>query len=142
MSIRKTFAVIGLSKFGIISVLSKIGQNNNALIFDGASSFTDEVFSKSRTAVSNSEVEIATCPIDASWETDVIVISDSFVRKAESIKKITKVSTGKTVIIVNDNEKKEDDFQNSESLLSLFPYSNVRSITEAEIESFDFMLPL
>ncbi|MEM8522594.1 hypothetical protein [Flavobacterium sp. PL12] len=140
MSLKKTFAVIGLSKFGILSVLSKIGQNNNALIFDATSSLFDDVFSKSRTAVSNSEVEIATCPIDASWEADIIVISDSFVRKAESIKKITKVSTGKTVIIVDDNEKKEDNFQNSESLLSLFPYSNVRTITEAEIENFDFLL--
>lgn len=126
---RKTVAVIGLSKANIILLATKIAQYHSVLLFDTDAVLLNEVYLKMHSENPNSTIEIVNCPIDASWEADIVLFSDSFFYEEELIQKIKKVTTGKVILILWSQNMDLAVDMDQAKIRNLFPFSKVFSIT-------------
>ena len=70
-------------------------------------------------------MEIMNCPIDASWEADVILFSDSYLKKEELLEKIRIVITGKVVLVLLAQKEIIKIDSTEVTLRGLFPFSKV-----------------
>lgn len=137
---RKTVAVIGLSKANIILLATKIAQYHTVLLFDTDAILLNEVYLKMHSENPNSTIEIVNCPIDASWEADVILFSDSFFYEEELIQKIKKVTTGKVILILWSQNMDLAVDMDQAKIRNLFPFSKVFSIAVKSDNYDDFFL--
>ncbi|MEC5166211.1 hypothetical protein RCH18_001947 [Flavobacterium sp. PL11] len=140
MSFIKTFAAIGLSKSGIVSLLSITNQNDVVLLFDYNVKMLDHVFFKNHLQNYNKKVEVMSCAINACWEADVIVISNAYLRNKDLVRQIKMVATGKVVIVLLDQKNDYQKDIDPEAKLALFPFSKVLFIPELEMEHMDILL--
>lgn len=137
---RKTVAVIGLSKANIILLATKIAQYHTVLLFDTDAILLNEVYLKMHSENPNSTIKIVNCPIDASWEADVILFSDSFFYEEELIQKIKKVTTGKVILILWSQNMDLAVDMDQAKIRNLFRFSKVFSIAVKSDNYDDFFL--
>lgn len=137
---RKTVAVLGLSKATIILVATKIAQYHTVLLFDTDAVLLNEVYLKVHSENPNGTIERVHCPIDASWEADVVLFSDSFFYEQEWIKKITKVTTGKVIFILWSQNIDLAVDMGQAKIRNLFPFSKLFSIAVKSDNYDDFFL--
>ncbi|QZK90901.1 hypothetical protein K5V07_10515 [Flavobacterium sp. CHNK8] len=140
MSPRKIVAVLGLSETHSVFVAKQIAKTNTVLLFDYNAAMLNSVFSEIQTAHPNANVEMMICPTNASWEADVIVLSNDAVIDGNGINKIKNVATGKLVLFFENAFSSDFESHSSERIQALFPFSKVVHICESKAipsDSFD-----
>ncbi|MFV8370118.1 hypothetical protein [Flavobacterium sp. LB2R40] len=139
MSNKKTFAVIGVSEAKSLFLAKQIAKGNQVLLFDQNAATLLTVHTQILLENPAANVEMMICPTNASWEADVIVLSNYSATDSTLAEKIRKVATGKIVLVLV-NEKNPIIFENSsDKLQNLYPFSKViRSIESPNdlIDSF------
>ena len=132
MSNRRTFAVLGVSETNSIFLAKQIAKTNPVLLFDHDAVVLNTVYSQILSEHPNANAEIMICPTNASWEADVIILSNAAATDVNLIEKIRNVATGKIVIFL-ENKKNTINFKSAlDKLQYLFPFSKV-------IQSFESM---
>jgi hypothetical protein len=125
MSNRRTFAVLGVSETNSIFLAKQIAKTNPVLLFDHDAVVLNTVYSQILLEYPNANAEMMICPTNASWEADVIIISNAAATDSNLIEKIRNVATGKIVLFL-ENKKNTDISGNSpEKFKHLFPFSKV-----------------
>jgi hypothetical protein len=123
MSNRRTFAVLGVSETKSIFLAKQIAKTNPVLLFDHDAIVLNTVYSQILLEYPNAKAEIMICPTNASWEADVIILSNAAATDGNLIEKIRNVATGKIVLFLEN--KKNTGENSSEKLQHLFPFSKV-----------------
>ncbi|RTY86101.1 hypothetical protein EKM05_14240 [Flavobacterium sp. GSP27] len=140
MSNRTTFAVLGVSATNSIVLAKQIAKTNPVLLFDQKAATLLEVYTEIISENPKANVEMMICPTNASWEADIIILSNDVATNVTLIEKIKKVATGKIVLILGN----EMEVINSESTLDklqhLFPFSKVVLSNESAYDSNDSLL--
>ncbi|WP_158728153.1 MULTISPECIES: hypothetical protein [unclassified Flavobacterium] len=140
MSPRKIVAVLGVSETHSVFVAKQIAKTNAVLLFDSNALVLNSVFSEIKTANPNANVEKMICPTNASWEADIIVLSNDSVIDGNGINKIRNVATGKLVLFFENAFSIDVERHSYERLQALFPFSKVVHICESKAnpcDSFD-----
>lgn len=125
MSNRKTVAIIGLAEDDGIVLAAKIPNEKTILLFDRDVSLVNKAYLKMRSKGTNTTLEKMTCAINACWEADVIVLSNYYSLQDKLIAQITKVATGKTILLLMGKKKEKIGNKISEKAVDLFPFSKV-----------------
>lgn len=149
MAVKQTIAIIGAN--GLIgSALAKSLARGpyRLLLFDKEAAELSILAEEILTVHAGAEVEAIGCPVDASWEADIIIPVVSYLAQQAVADKIRQVATGKVVIsITNPVNAARSGLLTApyssaaEELQKLLPHSRVVkafSTTSAE----DFALPL
>lgn len=122
MTNRKTVAILGVSNSNVILVATHLAREHAVLLFDKDQKLLSSIYAQLLLENPNAQVEPMRCPTNASWEADIIVVSDNALANETLIQQIRKVSTGKIVLIlesVTDEKNKNSYFED------LFPFSKV-----------------
>ena len=135
MSNRRTFAVLGVSETNSIFLAKQIAKTNPVLLFDHDAVVLNTVYSQILSEYSNANAEMMICPTNASWEADVIILSNAAATDGNLIEKIRNVATGKIVLFLEN--KKNTGENSSEKLQDLFPFSKVVQSFESADNSND-----
>ena len=130
MSNRRTFAVLGVSETNSIFLAKQIAKTNPVLLFDYDAVVLNTVYSLLLSEFPNANAEMMICPTIASWEADVIILSNGATTDGNLIEKIRNVATGKIVVFLEN--KKNTSGNSAAKLQHLFPFSKV-------IQSFESM---
>jgi predicted dinucleotide-binding enzyme len=137
MSNRRTFAVLGVSEINSIFLAKQIAKTNPVLLFDRDVVVLNIVYSQILSEYPNANAEMMICPNNASWEADVIILSNAAATDGNLIEKIRNVATGKIVLFL-ENKKNTNIRGNSvEKWQDLFPYSKVVQGLESADNSND-----
>ncbi|WP_426095294.1 hypothetical protein [Flavobacterium sp. DSR2-3-3] len=132
MSNRRTFAVLGVSETKSIFLAKQIAKTNSVLLFDYDAVVLNNVYAQILLEFPKANAEMMICPTNASWEADIIILSNDAATDDNFTKKIKRVATGKIVLVLV-NEKNTIDFESTlDKLQLLFPFSKV-------IQSFESM---
>lgn len=137
MSPRKIVAVLDVSETNSVFVAKQIAKTNTVLLFDRDTSVLNRVFSEIQTAHPNANVEMMICPTNASWEADVIVLSNDSVIDGNGINKIRNVATGKLVLFFENAFSSDFESYSYERLQALFPFSKVVHVCESKANPSD-----
>jgi ketopantoate reductase len=137
MSPRKIVAVLGVSETHSVFVAKQIAKTNAVLLFDSNALVLNSVFSEIQTVHPNANVEMMICPTSASWEADIIVLSNDSVIDSNSINKIKNVATGKLVLFFENAINNDVESYSYERLQALFPFSKVVHICESKANPCD-----
>jgi predicted dinucleotide-binding enzyme len=138
MSNRRTFAVLGVSEINSIFLAKQIAKTNPVLLFDNDAVVLNTVYSQILSEHPNANAEIMICPTNASWEADVIILSNAAATDGNLVEKIRNVATGKIVLFLEN--KKNTDENSPEKLQDLFPFSKVIQSFESADNSNDSVL--
>jgi predicted dinucleotide-binding enzyme len=136
MSNKKTVAVLGISETNSIFLAKQIAKTNPVLLFDHDVVVLNAVYSQILLEYPNANAEIMICPTNASWEADVIILSNAAAIDGNLIGKIRKVATGKIVLFLEN--KKNTSGNTPEKLQNLFPYSKVVQSFQSADNSNDY----
>jgi predicted dinucleotide-binding enzyme len=110
------------------------------LLFDHNAVLLNTVYSQILSEHPNANAEMMICPTNASWEADVIILSNPAATDVNLIEKIRNVATGKIVIFL-ENKKNTINFESTlEKLQYLFPFSKVVQSFESMDEIEDSVL--
>jgi hypothetical protein len=140
MSIRTTFAVLGVSERNSVFLAKQVARTNRVLLFDKNEAILLEVHAQILSEHPKANTEIMICPINASWEADSIILSHDMATDSNLIEKIRNVATGKIVLFLVQ-EMNRDTIENSlVKLQYLFPFSKVVQSVESTSNSNDFFL--
>lgn len=140
MSNRRTFAVLGVSEINSIFLAKQIAKTNSVLLFDCDVVVLNIVYSQILSEYPNANAEMMICPTNASWEADVIILSNAAAIDVNLIEKIRNVATGKIVIFL-ENKKNTINFESTlDKLQYLFPFSRVVQSFESMDEIEDSVL--
>jgi len=140
MSNRRTFAVLGVSEIKSIFLAKQIAKTNPVLLFDHDVVVLNTVYSQILLEYPNANAEMMICPTNASWEADVIILSNPAATDVNLIEKIRNVATGKIVIFL-ENKKNTINFERTlDKLQYLFPFSKVVQSFESMDEVEDSVL--
>lgn len=140
MSNRRTFAVLGVSETNSIFLAKQIAKTNPVLLFDHDAVVLNTVYSQILSEHPNANAEMMICPTNASWEADVIILSNPAATDVNLIEKIRNVATGKIVIFL-ENKKNTINFESTlDKLQYLFPFSRVVQSFESMDEIEDSVL--
>ena len=140
MSNRRTFAVLGVSETKSIFLAKQIAKTNPVLLFDHDAVVVNEVHAQILLEYPKANAEMMICPTNASWEADIIILSNATGTDDNFIKKIRKVATGKIVLVLV-NEKNTINFESTlDKLQHLFPFSKVVLSFESMDEVEDSVL--
>jgi predicted dinucleotide-binding enzyme len=110
MAIRKTIAIIGAAgKMGSALSQSLAKGPFRLLLFDRDSKKLGSLARRIKKATGNSDMESTTCPVDASWEADIIIPAVPFAAQQEVVEQIKNVTTQKIVLsLYRQNENRKD----------------------------------
>lgn len=137
MSNRRTFAVLGVSQTNSIFLAKQIAKTNPVLLFDYDTVKLNTVYSQILSEYPNAHAEMMICPTNASWEADVIILSNAATTDVNLIEKIRNVATGKIVIFLENKKSTNTSGNTDEKLQHLFPFSKVVHSFESADESND-----
>jgi hypothetical protein len=137
MSNRRTFAVLGVSETNSIFLAKQIAKTNPVLLFDHDAVVVNTVYSQILLEYPNANTEIMICPTNASWEADVIILSNAAAIDVNLIEKIRNVATGKIVLFLENKKNTNTSGNSAEKWQDLFPYSKVVQSFESADESND-----
>lgn len=129
---RKTVAVIGLSDEESVLLVTKIANENTTLLYDQDAFLLNNVYSQIKSDSPSATLEKMICPIDASWEADVILLSGSYLKEDGLISQIRKVATGKLILFLLDKTNDLHLDSNFEKVTHLFPFSKVLAISRLD----------
>ena len=132
MSNRRTFAVLGVSETKSIFLAKQIAKTNPVLLFDHDAVVVNEVHAQILLEYPKANAEMMICPTNASWEADIIILSDNAATDDNFTKKIKRVATGKIVLVLVNEMNTIDSESTLDKLQLLFPFSKV-------IQSFESM---
>ena len=139
MSNRRTFAVLGISETNSIFLAKQIAKTNPVLLFDHDAVVLNTVYSQILLEYPNANAEMMICPTNASWEADVIILSNAAASDSNLTEKIRKVATGKIVLFLEN--KKNTSGNTAEKWQDLFPFSKViQSFESADNSNDSFFL--
>ena len=140
MSNRRTFAILGVSETKSIFLAKQIAKTNPVLLFDHDAVVVNEVHAQILLEYPKANAEMMICPTNASWEADIIILSNDAGTDDNFIKKIRRVATGKIVLVLV-NEKNTINFESTlDKLQHLFPFSKVVQSLELMDEVEDSVL--
>jgi predicted dinucleotide-binding enzyme len=137
MSNRRTFAVLGVSEIKSIFLAKQIAKTNPVLLFDHNAVLLNTVYSQILSEHPNANAEMMICPTNASWEADVIILSNAAASDSSLIEKIRNVATGKIVLFLENKKNTNISGNSVEKWQHLFPYSKVVQSFESADESND-----
>lgn len=141
MSNRRTFAVLGVSEIKSIFLAKQIARTNSVLLFDHDAVVLNTVYSQILSEHPNANTEIMICPTNASWEADVIILSNAAATDVNLIEKIRNVATGKIVLFLENKKNTNISGNSVEKWQHLFPYSKVvQSFESADNSNDSFFL--
>ncbi|MGO4906648.1 hypothetical protein [Flavobacterium sp. W20_MBD1_R3] len=98
MSNRTTFMILGVSETKSIFVAKQIAKTNSVLLFDQNAAKLLEVYTEIISKNPKAIVEMMICPTNASWEVDIIMLSNNAATNVTLLEKIKKVATGKFIL--------------------------------------------
>jgi predicted dinucleotide-binding enzyme len=137
MSYRRTFAVLGVSETNSIFLAKQIAKTNPVLLFDHDAVVLNTVYSQILSEYSNAKAEMMICPTNASWEADVIILSNAAANDGNLVEKIRNVATGKIVLFLENKKNMNTSGNTDEKLQHLFPFSKVVQSFESADDSND-----
>ena len=141
MSNRRTFAVLGVSEIKSIFLAKQISKTNPVLLFDNDAVVLNTVYSQILSEHPNANAEMMICPTNASWEADVIILSNAAASDSSLIEKIRNVATGKIVLFLENKKNTNISGNSVEKWQHLFPYSKVvQSFESADNSNDSFFL--
>ena len=130
---KKTIAIIGASgKMGSALAKSLAKGDYRVLLFAKDIEVLHTLADEIRATHAAADVEVIGCPVDASWEADIIIPAVPFAAEKELVEKVRAVATGKVVIsIANPFNESYDgmvtptDTSAAEELQKLLPHAKV-----------------
>ncbi len=133
MNTKQTIAVIGATGNMGSAVAKSISKGNYRLLLKGTKEDElNKVVSDIKSAYPEAEVEAITCPTEASWEADIIILAVPYEAEKEVADKIREVANQKIVISIanplNDSYNglvTAPDTSAAEELQKLLPHSKV-----------------
>lgn len=125
MSNRRTFAVLGVSETNSIFLVKQIAKTNPVLLFDYDAVVLNTIYSQILSEYPYANAEMMICPTNASWEADVIILSNAGTTDGNLIEKIRNVATGKIVLFLENKMNTNTGGNSAEKLQHLFPFSKV-----------------
>lgn len=140
MSNRRTFAVLGVSETKSIFLAKQIAKTNPVLLFDYDTVVLNRVHAQILSEYPKANVEMMICPTNASWEADIIILSNDAAADDNFIKKIRKVATGKIVVVLVSEKNTINIESTLNKLQHLFPFSKVVQSFESMDEIEEFVL--
>lgn len=141
MSNTRTFAVLGVSETNSIFLAKQIAKTNPVLLFDHDAFVLNAVYSQILSEYPKAHTEMMICPTNASWEADVIILSNDAATDSNLIEKIRKVATGKIVLFLENKNNTNTSGNSAEKWQELFPYSKVvHSFESADNSNDSFFL--
>ena len=96
-----TIAILGAVESNISFVAKRIAIHYRILLFDKNAKKLAEMHKQLLANNPFANIEKMNCATDASWEADIIILSETCCTDTLIIEKIKQVSTGKIVIVVN-----------------------------------------
>lgn len=133
MAVKQTIAIIGATgNMGSALARSLARGPYRVLLFGRDAARLDRLASEIQGTVPAAEVEAVGCPVDASWEADIIIPAVPFSAEKGVVEKIRPVATGKVVVsIANPLNESYDglttapDSSAAEELQALLPHARV-----------------
>lgn len=110
MAIKKTIAIIGAAgKMGSALSQSLAKGPFRLLLFDRNTKKLGLLARKIKTTTGNPDFESTLCPVEASWEADIIIPAVPFAAQQEVVEKIKNVTTQKIVISLYRQDENSHD---------------------------------
>ena len=132
MSLLNTIAIIGVSEKRGFQIANQLAKKHPILLFDQETEQVLFLYDQIRRNNPSANVELMACVTDASWEADIIVVLGYCCTDIEIIEKIKRVSTGKIVILITEDNMDGISKSLIENGQRLLPHSKiVRLIIEA-----------
>lgn len=129
MSNRKTVAILSISNPKAILIATHLARKHAVLLFDADQKLLSRVQNHLLLENPKAQVELMSCPTNASWEADIIVFSPSAFTNESLTQQIKKVSTGKIVLILESITFEKNKNLHFEDL---FPFSKVIYCSEGK----------
>ncbi len=120
MATKKTIAILNSNNEKSEAVLQQLNSNNYRLL----------LFSKDILTTTTGEIESIHCPIEASWEADLVILAVKDSDIEPIAKAIQPVVTQKPVLYINEINTSIAE------LSALLPFSKVYPVKANQIESF------
>ncbi|PWT70496.1 MAG: hypothetical protein C5B59_20500 [Bacteroidetes bacterium] len=141
MATKKTIAIIKASGHmgsAIVKILAN--KNHRLLLFCEECEKLNDVLTEIRENVSGSDIELMGCPIEASWEADIIILTVAPSEEEKFAELIRAFATGKIVISMSNLHRgirnKDDKRFKPEAvkkLAELLPHSKIIKAFEGPI---------
>lgn len=129
---KQTIAIIGSSSImGTAIAKGLCSENYKLLLFDKDDTKSDHLIDELCSEVENADVEVIECQHMASWEADIIVITNDYNDLREVSIKIRDVSTQKIIVVILRN----NGLDQLEWVESYFPHSKVVGIIPSDVTS-------
>lgn len=149
MAVKQTIAIIGATgDMGSALAKSLVSGPYRVLLFGGDTAALATLEADIREEHSKAEVEAIGCPVDASWEADIIIPVVPYQAQQEVADKIRQVATGKVVISTTNPVNGTHSgvltapySSAAEELQRLLPYSKVVKAFNT-IDAADFARPV
>ena len=122
MSATNTIAIIGTIEKNIVSLIEQIAKLYHIVLFNKEENQLKELQSLLASSISKANIEVMNCVTNASWEADIIFITDSCRSNQAIANKIRKVSTGKIIVLLSFETKPT---ANNTILQELLPNSKI-----------------
>ncbi|MBC8033655.1 MAG: hypothetical protein H7Y03_05880 [Chitinophagaceae bacterium] len=104
---KKTIAIIGADdKMGTAVAKELVTGPYHLLLLGSNVTCLGQLLNELQMIFPGTDAEVLHCFVDASWEADIIILATAFAVEDSLIARIREVATGKTVIVlVNDDEE-------------------------------------
>lgn len=131
MSNATTIAIIGVAGSRGLSIAKRFAAKHQVLLFDKDQDKLAKACHQILVHNSSARAEVMVCPADASWEADVIMVTGYCSTDTEISTKISKVSTGKIVIVFADDASNDLFINPAATWQQLLPHSKVIAVFTA-----------
>lgn len=133
MASKKTIAIIGASGNMGSAIAKNLAKGNyRLLLFGNQKDKIDRLIDTIKKENPSAEVDGVACPVDASWEADIIIPAVKYETEKEVAERIREVATQKIVLSISnplnetyDGLKTAPGTSAAEELQNLLPYSKV-----------------
>lgn len=131
----KSIAVIGVSEKRNLKVLQQLSEHHQILLFDKNPTTLSEVYNSLLAKNRFASIEKMDCPIEASWEADIIILSDFCTNDSQIVQKIKEVATAKVVIIMENDDEFTKSINQQLSYELVFPHSKIVEVINLNLDN-------
>ncbi len=131
----KSIAVIGVSDQRNFKLLQQLSERYQILLFDKNPAILSEVHNSLLAKNRYASIEKMDCPVDASWEADIIILSGFCINDSETVQKIKEVATAKIVIILENDDEFTKSLNYQLSFDLVFPNSKIVEIININVDT-------
>ena len=101
MATKKTIAIIGATeKSGLMLSKKLAGSLYRLLLFSNEKDKLDTLQDEIKRLVPTADIDSSDCPVEASWEADIVIAASTLLEEKELVEKIRQVTTQKIVICI------------------------------------------